>query len=91
MTHTLRPLSDRKWQTIEEEIRKDAKNEKGQGGLLPEKDVQSTASSVMDLAQPIEDDSDEGIVLDAEREVRAKIYMGQASLYYYYSVLLRRY
>ncbi|KII91188.1 hypothetical protein PLICRDRAFT_156068 [Plicaturopsis crispa FD-325 SS-3] len=72
MQYTLRPLSDEKWDSFKEEIEEDKPAREGadtDGGGVP-----SETNSIRDVTLPV---TSEGVVLDAGREVRVKLYMGQ--------------
>lgn len=76
--YKLQPLTDRKWKAIKNEIENDVKEAKDKDKLQPSNVIPSTSSSVTELEEVIEDnDQRNGIILDAEREVRAKLYIGQ--------------
>lgn len=66
--HKLAPLSDTKWNYIKTEIGKEplAKDPDG---------VKSEAGSVDDVTTTLH--SENGVVVDAFREMRGKLYMGQ--------------
>ncbi|GLB39123.1 hypothetical protein LshimejAT787_0602850 [Lyophyllum shimeji] len=69
--YTLQPLSTQKWDAIRSEVRQ----EPGERHDLDEAEVPgSENSSIEDLTQGAKE---RGIVLDAGREVRVKLYMGQ--------------
>ncbi|KAJ3782813.1 phosphatases II [Lentinula aff. detonsa] len=71
-TYTLHPLSERSWK----DLRQDLKESQELSSVKPE-DIDipaSEANSMYDLTQNVKG---KGVVLDAGREVRAKLYMGQ--------------
>lgn len=89
VTHTLSPLSDRGWAEVEDKIKGDDSAQSSVGTNVDSEaagaatTVPSTASSFSDLKQ-IEQDAlqtegypDEGVILDAHREVRVKLFVGQ--------------
>ncbi|TDL24633.1 phosphatases II [Rickenella mellea] len=87
LTYNLRPLSDQKWETIHDQIQKDAASQKNHDTLSPPRSTApSASSSVTDLAQEILDEDDDGVILDAEREVRAKLYMGQVFMGWFWFI-----
>ena len=80
-TLLLRPLTGDKWNSIRENIEADGKaqhdhtsNSTGTkaGGLAEGEDT-----SLYDVTQTLKTDG--GVVLDAHREVRVKLYLGQVS------------
>ena len=72
ITHTVKPLTDEKWIKIKEVIAE-------YGGELEDQEVKSETTSVNEVATKVFKDG-EGIIVDANRELRAKLYTGQVSL-----------
>ncbi|KAL0069598.1 Telomerase protein component 1 [Marasmius tenuissimus] len=73
ITYNLSPLSDNRWKNLQEEIEK---AKAGETVVNPEEFniPASEANSMYDLTETVKD---KGVVLDAAREVRVKLYMGQ--------------
>ncbi|KAL0578887.1 Telomerase protein component 1 [Marasmius crinis-equi] len=73
ITYTLNPLSDKRWKNIQDQLEK---AKKGEAVVNPEdfNIPASEANSMYDLTESVKD---RGVVLDASREVRIKLYMGQ--------------
>ncbi|KAL5498509.1 TEP1 [Sanghuangporus vaninii] len=90
--HTLRPLTEQKWEAIQKEMREHDTSPRPDEFLSPKKSNtpdsgQSTVSSVTELAHVIDDVSAEkGVILDATRELRAKIYMGQVFMGWFWFI-----
>lgn len=68
MKYELRPLSDANWTLVKSKIEGD-----GQSPV-----VESEEASIQDIARTV--NNGDGIVLDANREVRVKLYIGQVSV-----------
>ncbi len=91
--HTLKPLSDKKWAAIEKSasdvlpaVECDptpvVEGESNNSGASKDLDAPASAmSSSTALGQAPNDDTADGIVLDAEREVRVKLHVGRVSLF----------
>jgi phosphatidylinositol-3,4,5-trisphosphate 3-phosphatase/dual-specificity protein phosphatase PTEN len=71
--HTLRPLTDAKWAKIRHEVQRVAPE------LPAETIVPSEANSIADVTQTL--NAEGGTIVDASREVRVKLYMGQVCQY----------
>ena len=70
MTHLLRPLTGDSWEVLRHDIAAtDSKAPPVKDGLASEE------ASLYDATRKLQSDS--GVVLDANREIRAKLYMGQ--------------
>ncbi len=67
ITHVLRPLTGDRWNRVRNKI-KDVEEVKSPV-------VESEEASINDLTHTL--DTPDGVVLDANREIRAKLYMGQ--------------
>lgn len=91
LTHTLHPLPHSEWINITPSKRRAAtasgKGNQSDADSVSSDDSVSTLSVGDDLTETEIDE--EGIVVDAEREVRAKLYMGQVSLQNHLQVLQR--
>ncbi|KDQ60191.1 hypothetical protein JAAARDRAFT_32572 [Jaapia argillacea MUCL 33604] len=72
VAYTLIPLTDDKWV----KIRDDLEGAKGEG-IQDDTGAKSEETSVVDIMPGVDGISEDGIVLDAEREFRMKLYMGQ--------------
>ncbi|KAK7467326.1 Telomerase protein component 1 [Stygiomarasmius scandens] len=77
MTYSLRPLSDTKWKNIQEELKK--ANLSDSDDVISREGIQydipaSENNSMYDIMHSAKE---KGVVLDAAREVRVKLYMGQ--------------
>ncbi|THU78172.1 phosphatases II, partial [Dendrothele bispora CBS 962.96] len=77
-TYTLRPLTTKKWETVVEGL-KAAADASGPDNAVSEEGIQhqipaSENNSMYDITQSA---TEKGVVLDAGREVRVKLYMGQ--------------
>jgi len=70
ITYVMEPLTDEKWVEIKEVIVGEEK------GLEPP-DIKSETASVNDVATKVLSDTVGGIIFDANRELRAKLYTGQ--------------
>ena len=68
MSYTLKPLSRAHWDTLKEEIEKEEDTEEPQD--MPGSETNS-------IAEDTRGGKGKGIVLDASREVRLKLYTGQ--------------
>jgi phosphatidylinositol-3,4,5-trisphosphate 3-phosphatase/dual-specificity protein phosphatase PTEN len=66
---TLRPLSDAKWARVREKVEQAAPK------VPAENAVESETTSIMETTQTV--NADNGIIVDAGRELRVKLYMGQ--------------
>ncbi|KAI5121808.1 hypothetical protein M0805_009800 [Coniferiporia weirii] len=88
ITYRLRPLSDESWEVLQERIPEHDNESDAHAESARAAADTSTASSATDLAQVINDsDNDErGVLLDVGREVRAKLYMGQIFLGWFWFV-----
>ena len=74
---SLRPLSSDKWQLIRDKI--EADSVKGlQDAAQADTPVEMEDASMYDVTQTLKG-GDGGVVLDAHREVRVKLYIGQVS------------
>ncbi|KAF9068857.1 hypothetical protein BDP27DRAFT_1383426 [Rhodocollybia butyracea] len=71
-TYSLHPLSDTSWKDIKEDL----KESRDESGIKPE-DADIPASEVNSLFDITQSVKEKGVVLDAGREVRLKLYMGQ--------------
>lgn len=69
-TYVMEPLTDEKWGEIKEVIAQEVKR-------LEHPEVKSETASVNDVATKVLNDEVGGIVVDANRELRAKLYTGQ--------------
>ena len=82
MTRVLRPLTDDKWGKLREKIREQDvqdQNETLRTNAERRDQVSSEATSINDITQALQDDH--GVLLDANREVRIKLYIGQVALF----------
>ena len=70
ITHVMEPLTDEQWGEIKEVI---AGEEKG----LDSPGIKSETASVNDVATKVLSDAVGGVIVDANRELRAKLYTGQ--------------
>jgi len=70
ITYVMEPLTDEKWGQIKEVIA-------GEYRGLEHPEVKSETASVNDVATKVFSDGVEGIIVDANRELRAKLYTGQ--------------
>lgn len=96
MRHTLRPLTERKWEAFQEEMREHDINphpeEKNPESLSVEKSTpldteRSAVSSVSEPEQVLDSAiAEKGVIIDAGREVRARIYMGQVFLGWFWFI-----
>ncbi|KAL5514191.1 hypothetical protein ACEPAG_2279 [Sanghuangporus baumii] len=93
--HTLLPLTEQKWEALQEEMREhdtNPRSEETHEYLSSRKSNapdsgQSTVSSVTELAHVNDNVSAEkGVILDATRELRAKIYMGQVFMGWFWFI-----
>ena len=75
-TYSLCPLSGDKWQLIRDHIASDKPKSETQG-LSADAVREAEDPSMYDVTQSLEGDG--GVVLDAHREVRVKLYIGQVS------------
>ncbi len=78
----LRPLTGDKWDSIREDIEADGKTQGDNttaSGTRPKDNsiAEGEEASLYDVTQTLK--ADGGVVLDAHREVRAKLYFGQVS------------
>jgi len=73
ITYVMGPLTDEKWGEIKEVIAGIAGEEKG----LEPPGIKSETASVNDVATEVLSDAVGGIIVDANRELRAKLYTGQ--------------
>ena len=71
--HRLTPLSDTNWEGIRDGIEKD-----GEASQKDANGVASEAASINDVTGALR--AEGGIVVDAFREMRGKLYMGQVCL-----------
>lgn len=71
ITYVMRPLTDEKWVKIKDVIVGDSEE-------LENQEVKSETTSVNEVATKVFKDG-EGIIVDANRELRAKFYTGQVS------------
>ncbi|KAK0240302.1 phosphatases II [Armillaria nabsnona] len=72
ITFVLKPLSTAKWKNLQEEVNQDSR---GDVPSLDEAGIpQSETTSICDVTQGVKE---RGVVLDAAREVRLRLYMGQ--------------
>ena len=69
-TYVMGPLTDEKWGEIKEVIAQEGK------GLEPQ-EVKSETTSVNDVVPKVFSDGVKGTIVDANRELRAKFYIGQ--------------
>ena len=74
ITYVMEPLTDEKWGEIKEVI-------EGEGKGCEPSGVKSETTSVNDVATKVFGGEVEGIVVDANRELRAKFYTGQVGLF----------
>jgi len=77
MTYSLRPLSDTKWKNIQEDLKKASLGDSDD--VISREGIQydipaSENNSMYDIMHSAKE---KGVVLDAAREVRIKLYMGQ--------------
>lgn len=82
MTRVLRPLTDDKWGKLREKIREQDvqdQNATPRTNAARQDQVSSEATSINDITQALKDDH--GVLLDANREVRIKLYIGQVTLF----------
>jgi hypothetical protein len=70
--YTMQPLSQSNWDTIRTEIERDDLKQTVEGTAVEAEDA-----SIHDATKKV--DPKEGIVIDANRELRVKLYMGQVS------------
>ena len=75
ITYIVKPLTDEKWGEIKEVIAGD-----GNKGL-ENQEVGSEAASVNEVATRVFSEGVEGIIVDANRELRVKLYTGQVSAF----------
>lgn len=68
-SYTLRPLSDAKWARVREKVEQAAPK------VPVESTVKSETTSIADATQTV--NADNGVIVDAARELRVKLYMGQ--------------
>jgi phosphatidylinositol-3,4,5-trisphosphate 3-phosphatase and dual-specificity protein phosphatase PTEN len=73
VTYVMRPLTDEKWVKIKEVIA-------GDGDELENQEVKSETTSVNEVVTEVLKGG-EGVIVDANRELRAKLYNGQVSPY----------
>ena len=74
----LRPLTGDKWQRMRDKIVADGKAHEGGGGGSQTAGIgEGEDTSLYDVTQTLKTDG--GVVLDAHREVRVKLYLGQVS------------
>jgi phosphatidylinositol-3,4,5-trisphosphate 3-phosphatase/dual-specificity protein phosphatase PTEN len=74
ITYVMRPMTDEKWGEIKEVIAGEDK------GLKPA-EVKSEAASVNDVVTETFGNGEGGIIVDANRELRAKLYIGQVGAF----------
>ncbi|KAL0958372.1 hypothetical protein HGRIS_000513 [Hohenbuehelia grisea] len=80
-THTLRPLSDVNWTSIRNDLQvPDAEKVELESANIPA----SENNSMYDVTQSLK--SEKGIVVDATREVRFKLYMGKVFMGWFWFV-----
>lgn len=72
ITYVTRPLTDEKWVKIREAIA-------GNDAELENQEVKSETTSVNEVATKVLSEGAGGIIVDANRELRAKLYDGQVS------------
>ncbi|KAJ3517517.1 hypothetical protein NLJ89_g463 [Agrocybe chaxingu] len=81
--YTLRPLSDKRWEGLKHDLQKNANNaEQMLDAINTNAEAaglsRSEANSTYDVTTAgLKAELDQGIILDAGREIRAKLYMGQ--------------
>ncbi|KAI0764871.1 phosphatases II [Fomes fomentarius] len=78
-TLLLRPLTGDKWKTIRDKIEADGKAQSGGNSKAQREDT-----SLYDVTQSLKTDG--GVVLDAHREVRVKIYLGQVFMGWFWFI-----
>ena len=71
ITYVMKPLTDEKWVKIKEVIAED-------GDEVGNQEVRSETTSVNEVSTKVLQDG-EGVIVDANRELRAKLYTGQVS------------
>ena len=81
ITYVMEPLTDEKWGEIREVI-------EGEGKGCEPSGVKSETTSVNDVATKVFGGEVEGIVVDANRELRAKLYTGQVGPFMSWSAAL---
>jgi phosphatidylinositol-3,4,5-trisphosphate 3-phosphatase/dual-specificity protein phosphatase PTEN len=74
ITHVVKPLTDEKWGEIKEAITQEGKR-------LEYPEVKSETASVNDVATKVFSGGVEGIIVDGNRELRAKLYTGQVYVF----------
>ncbi|TCD68747.1 Telomerase protein component 1 [Steccherinum ochraceum] len=80
ITHLLRPLTGENWELLRNDIETTDGNTK-----VPAKDgIASEEASLYDATRKLQNDS--GVVVDANREVRAKLYMGQVFMGWFWFI-----
>ncbi|KAH9926719.1 phosphatases II [Fomitopsis serialis] len=90
VTRVLKPLTDDKWGKLKETIRQHAEkevqeqDEKALSDGVTDVHVESESTSISDVTQTLKDD--QGVVLNADREVRVKVYMGQVFLGWFWFI-----
>ncbi|KAF9447818.1 hypothetical protein P691DRAFT_670692 [Macrolepiota fuliginosa MF-IS2] len=84
LTYTLRPLSGERWESIKEDMKEHKQRQQAsEDSNLSEDGNQSVSDSDCQPSSPLgtiaaaSSSQEQGVVLDAEREVRIKLYMGQ--------------
>jgi hypothetical protein len=70
----MKPLTDEKWGEIKEAIAQEGKR-------LEYPEVKSETASVNDVATKVFSGGVEGIIVDGNRELRAKLYTGQVYVF----------
>ncbi|KLO17639.1 hypothetical protein SCHPADRAFT_867729 [Schizopora paradoxa] len=91
VVHTLRPLSDKKWATIEKSVSDDVPPgpvvdpERALGGTN-ESAAASPTSSITAIGLVPNNATEDGIVLNAEREVRVKLHVGRVFLGWFWFI-----
>ncbi|KAI0088840.1 phosphatases II [Irpex rosettiformis] len=79
VSFTLRPLSKANWESIRTDIEKDPVKQDVEGTV-----VEAEEASIHDVTD--KGDSEEGIVLDANREVRVKLHIGQVFMCWFWLI-----
>lgn len=70
-THVLTPLNQSRWEVVRESIRENPSSGTPDIDVPPAMEIENDGVCVDDTTP------DDGIILDAGREVRAKLYLGQ--------------